>query len=42
MKNHSNEESEGSGEAGIHVRGCWDGESQEEGNKRPMIHGLGL
>jgi hypothetical protein len=37
----SNEESGGGGMRCIHVGGCWDGRSQEEGNKRPMIHELG-
>ena len=37
----SNEESGGGGRRRIRVRGCWDGESQGEGNKRPVIHGLG-
>jgi len=37
----SNEESGGWGGGINSVRGCWDEESQEEGNKRPMIHGLG-
>ena len=30
------------GRRSIRVRGCWDGESQEEGNKGPVIHGVGL
>ena len=38
----SNEEPGGGEEEGVDVRGYWDGESQAEGNKRPVVHGLGL
>lgn len=37
----SNEESGGNGRRGIHVGGCLDGRSQEEGNKEGVIRVLG-
>jgi len=37
----SNEESGGGRRGSIWARGCWDEESQGEGNKGPAIHGMG-